>query len=155
MFLKRHALIWADSRLCVSGNGKVWWEAVFERTESFYLGKRIVSGENAKFQFLRTHTFLIISKNFIGAHHSCNTPSPIFAPNFLLNPHQIPISTATKITYTFSFKRPLAAASTHRNFAFSQKTDSAFNLRLPFRTGSKHGRAYRGTNKLLQTCLIR
>ena len=41
VFIKRKALIWAGSRLCVSGNGGVWWEVVFERTESCYLEKRI------------------------------------------------------------------------------------------------------------------
>ena len=37
-----------DSRLCVSGNGEVLGEVVFERIESCYLEKQIVSGENAK-----------------------------------------------------------------------------------------------------------
>ena len=38
---------------------------------------------------------------------------------------------------------------------FCTKPNSASYQKFPFRTGSKHGRAYRGTNKLLQTFLIR
>ena len=29
VYIKRQTLIWADSRLCVSGNGWFWWEVVF------------------------------------------------------------------------------------------------------------------------------
>ena len=54
VFIKRQALIWADSRLCVSGKGEVWWEFVFERTGSCYLGQQIVSGENAKIPIIYT-----------------------------------------------------------------------------------------------------
>ena len=48
MFLKRLVLIWADSRLCVSGNGGGWWEVVFMATEYNFAEKREF-GENLCF----------------------------------------------------------------------------------------------------------
>ena len=93
---------------------------MFERIESFYLGKREVRDENAKISaFLHTKTFLINLKFFASPHPFCVMPSLDFVPIF---PQPTPFSSfsATKITCTFSIYQSLAAASPHYNFDFPQ-----------------------------------
>ena len=48
VLIKRRSLIGVDSRLCVSGNGKVWWEVIFMATEYNFAEKREF-GENLCF----------------------------------------------------------------------------------------------------------
>ena len=101
------------------GMGGFGGKSFFERIESSYLEKLIVSGENAKISaFLHIYKLQIYSKFSIGSH-------------------QFSFSTTTKITCSFSFLLPFSASSTHRNFDFLQKLDYASNLRFSFRTGSK------------------
>ena len=88
VFIKRQSLIWVDSRLCVSGNGWFWWEFVFERAESCYLRKWIVSDENTKFHFLRSKTFWINLKVLNSLQHFREAPKHSFVLNFL--PDHIP-----------------------------------------------------------------
>ena len=105
--------------------------------------------------FLHTKTFWINLKVFISSHYFLCHAKPWFCTKLSTNSHRFSIPTATKITCSFSFKRPFAASSTHRNFDFLQKPDYASAVKSPFRTGSKHGRAYYGTNKFLQKILMR
>ena len=95
VFIKRKALIWVDSRLCISWNGKVWWEFFLERTESFYLGKQKVWDKNAKISsFLYTDIFWINLKFFTGSHYFCVTLNHGFAANFSLKQQRFSIPTA-------------------------------------------------------------
>ena len=76
---------------------------VFERTESHFWknGKSCERFKNSG--FLHTKTFGINLKVSIRSHYFCVMPSYGFALSFLLNPLQLPISTAPNITCSFSF----------------------------------------------------
>ena len=67
-FIKRQALIWADSRLCVSGKGEVWWEIISWWTERNYRKKRKVRLRMAKLRVPHTQVNCVFAPNFRPAH---------------------------------------------------------------------------------------
>ena len=104
--------------------------------------------------FLHTKIFWITQKN-IGSHPFRVAPRRSFALNFLYNPHHFSLFTATKITCSFPFHRPLAASSTHCNIDFSQNPILRLMKSLPFPPVQNMAVRICGTNKFLQKILMR
>ena len=61
-----------------------------------------------------------------------------FKSKLLINTPQFLISTATKITCSYSFRMRLVSVSLQCGLPFSKSNGLASVLQLPFRTGSKH-----------------
>ena len=151
VFLKRLALIWVDSRLCVSGNGWLWWEIIFmgsrltglQKRESlvgdYFLanrtllfGKEIDSDENMKISAFCTQKHLEKSQNLRRCTSLWCYAKPWFYSKLSLKPHWFPVSAATKITCNLPFHRLPAAASLHYNFDFSQNPIPRLIRNFPF-----------------------
>ena len=60
-----------------------------------------------------------------------------------------------KYSVQFPFKTATCGVKPALQLQFSTKPNSASYQKFPFRTGSKHGRAYCGTYKFLQEILMR
>ncbi len=109
---------------------------MFEKTESCCFGKWKVWNENAKIQFSAYMQATDLLQTFY-------------------RPTQTSLFHRTQYNVHFLFSSIACGVKHALQLRFCTKPNSASYQKFPFRTGSKHGRAYRGTNKLLQTFLIR
>ena len=94
------------------------------------------------------------SQSFISSHHFDVMPSNGFTLIFY-QPTPISHFRRAKNNVQFPFLSTVCGGKHALQLQFSSKPDSASYQKFPFCTGSKRGRAYRGSNKLLQKNLMR
>ena len=97
---------------------------------------------------------LINLKVSISSHHFDVMPSNGFTLIFY-QPTPISHFRRAKNNVQFPFLSTVCGGKHALQLQFSSKPDSASYQKFPFCTGSKRGRAYRGSNKLLQKNLMR
>ena len=111
--------------------GKFGGKLVFVATDCSISEKRNFGG-----RFFRGQKVIFRKRNSF--RRKCKISNFLHTKIFWINlkvfisPHQIPISTATKITCSFPFHRLLAAASTHCNFDFPQNPILRLHEGIPF-----------------------
>ena len=122
VLIKRRSLIGVDSRLCVSGNGLVWWEVVFWENGKYFFRKTDSFRQNCKISsFLHRNAFRMNLKKFYLSALLWCAPKQWFCTKLSTSPHPVCVMPSHGFAPTF----PLS----HTNFPFQPQQ---YNVQFPF-----------------------